>query len=167
MRVGVAVLDGHNPPALEFDTFVDIDGVSEKVSRSVACQRAVMTTARPRSRTSAKAAGTRFESLIAVYLREHLDDRIERRARTGGKDRGDLSGVRAPGGGRIVVEAKNTSRIALGAWAAEAETERGNDDALVGVIAHKRVGKGSAGDQWITMTVRDLVALLSGTRPPE
>ncbi len=45
-------------------------------------------TARHRSRASAKKAGTAHETAIATYLAEHLDDRIERRTRNGGKDRG-------------------------------------------------------------------------------
>ncbi|MGW3992393.1 hypothetical protein ACWEF6_02785 [Amycolatopsis sp. NPDC004772] len=120
-----------------------------------------------RSRASAKAAGTRFETAVARYLAANVDDRIERRARTGGKDRGDISGLRAPGGGRIVIECKDTARINLAGWAAEAETERGNDDALAGLIAHKRHGVSDPAQQWITMTLADLVALLTGTRPPE
>lgn len=120
-----------------------------------------------RSRASAKAAGTRFETLIARYLAANVDDRIERRAKTGAKDRGDLSGVRATGGGRVVVECKDTARTALGEWAREIELERGNDDALVGVIVHKRRGVGAPGQQWVTMTVDDLVALLIGSRPEE
>lgn len=120
---------------------------------------------RARSRASAKKAGTAFETTIARYLAEHVDDRIERRARTGRKDRGDLSGVRAPGGGRIVVEAKNVTRINLAGWAVEAETERGNDDALAGLVVHKRHGVADPGAQWVTLTLADLAAVLSGTRP--
>lgn len=114
-----------------------------------------------RNRASAKAAGSRFESQVAAYLAEHVDDRIERRTRGGSKDRGDIAGLRHLGQ-KIVVECKNTSRINLGAWATETEIQRGNDDAGVGVIVHKRHGKGSAGEQWVTMTLADLVALLTG-----
>jgi hypothetical protein len=43
-----------------------------------------------RNRQSAKSAGSRFERSIADALAAALDDdRIDRRARTGGKDRGD------------------------------------------------------------------------------
>lgn len=121
-----------------------------------------------RSRASAKAAGTRFESSIAAYLATHVDDRIERRAKTGAKDRGDLSGVRAPGGGRIVVEAKDYGgRLLPGPWIGEAEIERGNDDALVGVVVAKRRGVTDPGAQFVLMTVRDFIALLTGCRPEE
>lgn len=122
---------------------------------------------RSRSRSSARDAGTRHETGVVRYLAEHVDDRIERRAKTGAKDRGDLSGVRAPGGGRVVIECKNTSRINLAGWAAEAEDERGHDDAIAGLVVHKRHGVSDPGSQWVTCTLRDLVALLTGRRPEE
>lgn len=127
-----------------------------------------MTTARTRSRSSAKSAGTRHETSIAKYLAEHIDNRIERRTKTGAKDRGDLGGIRlspALGGGRVVAELKNTARINLAGWQAEAEAERGNDDAVVAVVIHKRHGVTDPGRQWVTLTVDDLVALLTGSRP--
>lgn len=126
--------------------------------------------ARPRSRASAKSAGTRHETSIAAYLAEHIDDRIERRNRNGAKDRGDLTGLRlspALGGGRIVAELKNSARCELSGWAAEAEIERGNDDATVALVIHKRHGKSDPGAQWVTCTVDDLIALLTGFRPED
>ena len=117
-----------------------------------------------RSRASAKKAGTALESMVAAYLAAHVDDRIERRAKSGAKDRGDVSGLRHMGE-RLVVECKNTARIDLAGWAAEAELERGNDDAVAGVIISKRHGKGQPGDQWVHMTLRDFVALITGERP--
>lgn len=117
-----------------------------------------------RNRRSAKAAGTRFESQTVGYLQQHLGDAIERRAHNGSKDRGDISGLKHLGQ-RVVVECKNTARINLGVWANEVEVERGNDDAGVGVIFHKRTGKGKAEDQWVTMTLADFVSLISGERP--
>lgn len=119
-----------------------------------------------RNRRSAKAAGTYFENLVADYLNKHVDDRIERRSKNGNKDRGDISGLRHMGE-RVVIECKNEAGIKLAGWAAEAELERGNDDAIAALIAHKRHGKGHAGDQWVTLTLRDLVALLTGQRPEE
>lgn len=116
-----------------------------------------------RSRASAKQAGTRFERLVADYLAATVDDRIDRRVKTGSKDRGDISGVRHMLG-RVVLECKDTTRINLSGWASETEVERGNDDALAGVIVHKRHGKGQPEDQWVTMTLADFVALLTGNR---
>lgn len=118
-----------------------------------------------RNRRSAKSAGQQFEQLVADYLATHVDDRIERRRPNGAKDRGDIAALRHMGQ-RVVVEVKNEATgLHLGTWAAEAEVERGNDDAGVAVIAHKRHGKGQPGDQWVTMTLRDFVSLIAGERP--
>ena len=116
-----------------------------------------------RSRATARKAGTSFERLVADYLRDVVDDRIDRRAKTGAKDRGDIGGVRI-WTQRVVLECKDVSKIALSQWAAEAEAERGNDDALAGVVVHKRRGKGRAADQWVTMTLGDFASLLKGNR---
>lgn len=118
-----------------------------------------------RSRASARAAGTRFERAIADYLAAHVDDRIDRRVKTGAKDRGDIGGVRHMGQ-RVVIEAKDYGgRYTPGPWLAEAETERGNDDAGVGMVIAKRRGSTDPGEQVVMMTVRDLVSLMTGERP--
>lgn len=120
-----------------------------------------------RSRSSAKAAGARFERSIADWLAVNVDDRIDRRVKNGSKDRGDIGGVRlspALGGGRVVIECKDVAKLSLGPWYSEALTEMGNDDAVVAAVAHKRVGKGNPADQWVTMTLGDLRALLIGER---
>lgn len=119
-----------------------------------------------RTRRSAKQAGSRFERQIADHLATHVDDRIDRRVTTGSKDRGDIAGLRYRGE-RIVIECKNTSRTNLAGWITEAHTAAGNDDALIGVIAHKRHGRAYAGDQWITMTLDDLITLLTLTKPKD
>ena len=116
-----------------------------------------------RNRASAKKAGTTFERQVADYLAQHVDDRIDRRAKTGSKDRGDITGLRHLGE-RIVIECKNTTRLNLAGWMNQAETERGNDDALAGLIIHKRHGNNQPGDQWVTTTLRELTALLNGYR---
>ncbi len=114
-----------------------------------------------RNRKSAKAAGSRFEKIIANHLAEKVDDRIERRVLGGSKDRGDLSGIRHRGH-RVTAECKNTTRTNLAGWIKEAHLEAGNDDAAIGIIIHKRHGRGAPGDQWVTMTLDDLIFLLTG-----
>ena len=116
-----------------------------------------------RSRATAKAAGARFERITADYLAQHVDDRIDRRVKTGANDRGDHAGVRCQGQ-RIVHECKDRARVSISDALAEVEVERGNDDALAGVVIHKRTGKSAPGDQLVTMTLRDYAALLSGVR---
>ena len=116
----------------------------------------------PRNRASAKAAGSRFERTIADYLAAVLqDDRIDRRPKAGAKDRGDIGGLRIHGQ-RIVAECKDTARLSLPAWTAEAHIEAGNDDALVGVVISKRQGVGDPARQWVHMELRDLVSLITG-----
>ena len=117
-----------------------------------------------RTRASAKAAGTRFERQVADYLAHGLvDDRIDRRVKTGSADKGDIGGVRHLGA-RVVVECKNTSRLEVGPWLTEAEVERVNDAATAGLVVAKRHGKGAPADQLVLMTLGDLVALLNGNR---
>lgn len=109
-----------------------------------------------------KQKGTAFERLIADGLAAALnDDRIDRAPMRGTKDRGDIAGVRSPFG-KVVVECKNVARLDLAGWVTEAEVERGNADAVAAVVVHKRRGKGQPGDQYVTMTLRDFVALLGG-----
>ena len=134
-------------------TTVENGSQEESVSRS-----------RARSRRSAKAAGSSFERQAADFLKANGFPFADRRVKSGAKDKGDIGGVHVHGR-PVVLECKNTARINLGTWAAEAEVERVNDDALVGLVVHKRHGKGSAGDQWVTMTLADLAALLTGSRP--
>ena len=117
-----------------------------------------------RNRASAKAAGSSFERLIADCLAKHVDDRIDRRVKSGAKDKGDVAGLRHMGQ-RVVIECKSVARLSLAEWVEEADVERGNDDAVAGLVVHKRKGKGQALDQYVTTTVRDLVALLTGERP--
>jgi hypothetical protein len=119
-----------------------------------------------RTRASAKQAGSSFERLIADFLRDRLnDDRIDRRVKSGAKDRGDIGGVRTIRGGRVVIEAKNTKRDNLPAWIREAEAERGNDDAAIGVVVHKFHGNAKAADQYVSMTMETFARLLEGGEP--
>lgn len=112
-----------------------------------------------------KARGTRFESAIVGYLQWALGTRdIERRALNGARDTGDIAGLKAHGE-RLVVECKSHRVFDLGTWMGEAETERANDDALAGVVVFKRPRKTDPAEAYVLMTVRDLVALISGTRP--
>ena len=122
-------------------------------------------TGRSRSRASAKRAGARMEAAVAAYLAAALaDGRIERRAPTGARDRGDITGVTlADGRGRVVVEVKDVARTTLAAWITQAQLEATHDGAAVGVVVAKRQGRAYAGDQWVHMTLRDLAVLLGAT----
>ena len=114
-----------------------------------------------RSRQSAKAAGARFERIVSDYLRDNLDDRIDRRVKTGARDCGDIANVRDSHNRRIVIECKDVARLALPQWTKEAQQEADNDQALVGVVVHKRTRVADPAKQWVTMTLEDLVQLLT------
>lgn len=115
----------------------------------------------PRSRASAKKAGSSFERQIADYLAEVLDnDYIDRKPRGGAFDTGDIGGVRIDGH-RLVLELKNCARMDLPAWTREAKQEAVNDGALAGLVIHKRHGTTDPMKQWVTCTVAELVALIT------
>lgn len=117
------------------------------------------------TRASAKKKGAAFERLVADYAMQALDDdRIDRRTKNGNKDRGDVGGLRSPFGERIVVEVKNTAHMDLGTWMKEVEVEKGNDDAPIGVIVHKRYryGESKVGGNFVTMTYDDFLRILGG-----
>jgi hypothetical protein len=124
-----------------------------------------VTQPRKRTRASAKAAGARFERHIADHLAKQLDDdRIDRRVKNGAKDRGDIAGLRAHGQ-EIVAELKDCTRWDVAGWLREAETERGNADALAGVVIAKRRNIGDPGQALVMCTVDTLIALITGRRP--
>lgn len=119
-----------------------------------------------RTRRSAKTAGAKFERQIADYLRDQLHTpEIDRLVKTGTKDRGDIGNVRDSHGRLIAIEAKNTHRLDLPAWTREAAQEAENYGAHVGVVVHKRHGVGDPGQQWVTLTLDDLIHLIRKETP--
>lgn len=117
-----------------------------------------------RNRKSAKSAGTATERAVANYLAQELnDDRIDRRPKTGAKDRGDIGGVRLHTQ-RLVIEVKDCARVDLAGWTAQAHTEASNDDALVGIVVHKRRGTTDPGRWYVSMTLDDYLAHHTGER---
>lgn len=123
------------------------------------------TPVRRRTNKSAKNAGARFERVTADYLAAHVSEFIDRRVKTGAADKGDIVNVRAHGQ-RVVLECKDYGgKYKVGPWLTEADVERGNDDAIAGLVVAKRSRTSDPGDQVVFMTLRDLVALLTGVRP--
>lgn len=118
---------------------------------------------------SAKQAGSRHEKRTAWFLAAALNDRrIEQRSRNGSKDRGDITGLLFHGM-RVVVECKDCSKDEIPRWLREAEAERGNDDALVGIVVQKVGGIGEetlegVGRQRVIMTLHDFAVLCLGSR---
>lgn len=116
-----------------------------------------------RNRASAKKAGSAFERSVADYLAAEVDDRIDRRAKTGAQDRGDIGGLRTLLGDRIAVECKDYGGVYhVSEWLREAETERGNDDAALGVVVAKRRGVTDPAQQVVFMTLEAFSRLVGG-----
>jgi hypothetical protein len=105
--------------------------------------------------SASKKKGTAAETAVVGFLRESGFVQAERRTLNGAKDRGDIAGL--PG---VVIEVKNCARQELAAWVAEAELERDNDRASIGVVWSKRRGKGNPADWFVTMSGLQFVALL-------
>ena len=106
--------------------------------------------------TASRAKGTAWESKIVDYLRANGAPHAERRALGGSNDRGDIAGLLS-----IVIECKSAARHELAAWLDEAEAERRNDRADLGVVWAKRRGKASPADAYVVMTGAALVHLLA------
>ncbi|HAP89272.1 MAG TPA: hypothetical protein DCR15_05680 [Arthrobacter bacterium] len=117
-----------------------------------------------RSRASAKSAGSTFERQIADILALHVDDRIDRKVKTGALDKGDIANLRV-GGQKLTVEAKNYGgQIKAAEWAAEGAVERVNDGGLAWVVIAKRRGTTDPLRQWVLTEVGELIALINGNR---
>jgi hypothetical protein len=106
--------------------------------------------------SASKRKGTAWESAIVEFLRTNGVPHAERRALGGTKDRGDVAGL--PG---LVIEAKSAARIELAAWLDEAEAERVNDNAEIGLVWIKRRGKSSPGAGYAVLDGATLVRLLT------
>ncbi len=111
-----------------------------------------------------KARGTAWETAIVTYLRLHGWAHAERRALAGNVDRGDIAGLPA-----VVIEAKNAKTINLAGWLDEANTERDNDNADLGVVWFKRRGRVSPEHGYVVMDGETFLKLLTaagyGGRP--
>jgi hypothetical protein len=123
--------------------------------------------------------GAGFERQTADYWRDNWEWCIDRRVKTGAKDKGDLANVRVRGyrhqSGlmvpetdrfRLVVECKNERGMNLAGWVKEAQEEAVNDDALIGLVVAKRKGKGDPADQYVILTQGDLMKLLKTVTGP-
>ena len=94
-----------------------------------------------------KQRGTRWETAVVGYLREHGFPHAERRTLSGAADKGDINA--APG---LVIECKNQSRHSWAEWLDEALAEARNvGPGTVGIVWAHRRGKADAGDRYVVM----------------
>jgi hypothetical protein len=102
-----------------------------------------------------KAKGTAAETAVVRFLQTVGFPYAERRTLNGTHDRGDIAGIPS-----VVIEVKNCAKQELGSWVAEAERERDNDRATLGVVWHKRRGKTDPAHWFVTMSGAQFAALL-------
>ena len=104
-----------------------------------------------------KQKGTLAETAVAKYL-SRLFPAVERRAPSGGYDKGDIAGV--PG---WVIEVKNHRSPSYRAWLREAEIERRNAGEQHGAVISKPHGVGvdNVGQWHVVMTLDTYMSLLA------
>lgn len=81
---------------------------------------------------SNKDKGTRAETAVVRLAREMGFPYAERRALTGGKDRGDITGI--PG---VVIQVKDHAKWSVGAWQRATLTQMVNDGANTSMLVVK------------------------------
>ena len=118
-----------------------------------------------RSRQSAKAAGARFERVMADALKEHVSEWIDRKVKTGARDQGDVANLRSSHNLKITAELKDVRQMNLSGWLKEAEDERINAGDDLALVIAKRRGHSDPLRQYAVMEVRDLIGLITGERP--
>jgi hypothetical protein len=104
-----------------------------------------------------KNIGTAAETAVVKYLQQSGFPDAERRALSGGADRGDIN-VHPD----VVIEVKRCQRMELASWLDEAVKERDNAGATVEMVWHWRRRKGSPGEWFVTMTGETAALLLRG-----
>jgi len=107
--------------------------------------------------SKAKAKGTRGENAVVEALKEAGFIHAERRALAGTLDKGDVLGVP---GWVFEVKAHDSYAGKLAEWLGEVEREKTNAGAEFGVVWHRRKGKGSARDWFVTMSGAEFLAIL-------
>jgi Holliday junction resolvase len=105
--------------------------------------------------SASKRKGTSWERAVVDFLISSGWPHAERRALHGTQDKGDVVGI--PG---VVIEAKSQARHSLAEWLDEAEVERVNASARIGVAWFKRRGHTSAAKGYVLMTGDTFAQLL-------
>jgi hypothetical protein len=106
--------------------------------------------------SASRQKGTRWESLVVSFLRDHGFPWADRIPMAGAKDRGDVTlGPASP-----IIEAKNLKQDEWAKALDEANREAHNAGAPFGVVWAHRRGKSSPGDGFVLMDGATYVVLL-------
>lgn len=94
-----------------------------------------------------KVKGDRFERDLVAFMRANGVPHAERALGAGRRaDQGDILGL--PG---IAIQAKDRAELRFSEWLAQAERQRANARADLGVVVAKRKGR-PAGESYVVMT---------------
>lgn len=102
-----------------------------------------------------KQKGTAAETAVVKYLISEGWPYCERRTLSGTHDKGDIAGIAG-----LCVEVKNVKAITLSAFLKEAETEKKNAKANVGVAWIKKSGTTNPADWYVLMSGSQFTYLL-------
>jgi hypothetical protein len=104
-----------------------------------------------------KQKGTDGENAVVSALHRAGFTSVERRTLSGVNDKGDIAGLP-----KVVIEVKKHDTYAgkLAGWVEEADTERGNALATLGIVWHRRKGKAKAEEWFVTMSGEQFLLLL-------
>jgi hypothetical protein len=102
-----------------------------------------------------RAKGTSFETFVVNYLKNFYPH-AERRTLHGTLDKGDITGCDP----RLVFECKNHKTLNFSGWLHEAEVERINAGAEMGIVVAKRRSYGNPADQYAVVRLEELLLLL-------
>lgn len=105
--------------------------------------------------TPSKRKGSAFELEIVKAFIAAGWQWAERRLAGNQYDTGDITGI--PG---VVIECKNQKTLKLAEWVDELVVEMRNARTHIGAVVHKRKGTTDPLDYYVTMRVRDWMALL-------
>lgn len=109
--------------------------------------------------SASTAKGTWFESRIVEWLSEWFP-RVERRAKTGAKDKGDIAGLLG-----VVIEAKNVKptllSVVFNTGTKELQREVDNAGAVLGLLAVKRPGTTDPGDCYWLLDPRHVARVIA------
>ncbi len=102
-----------------------------------------------------RAKGTQAETEVVKALHRSGFSGALRAPLWGAHDKGDIVGIPA------VISVKNQKTMKLAEWLTDCGKMIENSGAEYGFVWHKRIGKGSAEDWYVTMTGEMLMKLLT------
>jgi Holliday junction resolvase len=107
--------------------------------------------------------GYRHEAATRDYLTEVGLPVVRPQHAGAARDVGDITGVHLDGR-PFLIECKNTARLELGVWLSALTPKVAAVGAFGGAVVHKRRGVGDPSQQYVTLTLGDLAALLIHAR---